>query len=393
MTSLPKHRDRRTGAASLARACLLLVLAAGLSVFLLGCGETTVTKYTLEITTQGSGTALPASGNQYDAGTVVALTATPSSGWALGSWQGTNGSQVADSKIVMDGNKSIKAVFEQLTYPLTVTVVGGGTVHQALVAPKGVSYASGSTVQLTPIPSDGWKFDHWAGADSASIADSQIVVDKAKTVIAVFVANVPLTIPRVAGMTIDAQLDDWSAAGVEPIHVEGDLYATSMDPMYSGTNTVTGSSFDFYASHDGHNIFVLYDVTTPVVSFWQDLGNAWNETGTEIFFGTLQFAMALDENGNPGFGIRPDAGGQDIQVAMTSKGFVLECSFDMDVMNDPGLYAWQIGTTLAPGASFPFSFALDITDADGNTRTGQLAYPHGYAWGTPSTFAIATLAN
>lgn len=201
---------------------------------------------------------------------------------------------------------------------------------------------------------------------------------------AAMAANEPVTITKLtSAIKCDGKLDDWKAAGIKAIHVEGEDYAADAPD-------VDGSAFDFYVGHDGKMIYACYDVATPVVSFWQDLGNLWNQTGVEIWFGGDQIGAALDPDGVPGFAWKPE-GGKDLAVITTDKGFILEASFSMAELNEA--YGDLIGTTLAPGASFQFSFGVDITDSEGGTRTGQLYYPIDWVYNDPESFATATLAN
>jgi len=90
----------------------------------------------------------------YGAGSVVTLRAAPLDGWTFLYWQG----DVADTnnpvRVVMDGTKSVEAVFGTT---LLTNVIGNGTIR---VFPPGPA-AYGSTVQLTAIPAPGNVFVVW----------------------------------------------------------------------------------------------------------------------------------------------------------------------------------------------------------------------------------------
>lgn len=73
--------------------------------------------HTLDIGIDGEGAVTPASGTQYEAGTTASLTASPAAGWEFAGWAGTHGAEVAVAvagwQILMDGDKSVVAVFVQ----------------------------------------------------------------------------------------------------------------------------------------------------------------------------------------------------------------------------------------------------------------------------------------
>ncbi len=65
----------------------------------------------------GSGSISP-SGGTYDSGTVVTLTATPSSGYRFDRWSGDASGKSLSIKITMDSNKTIVANFPRIPYDL-----------------------------------------------------------------------------------------------------------------------------------------------------------------------------------------------------------------------------------------------------------------------------------
>lgn len=78
--------------------------------------------------------------------------------------------------IEMTGDSDVKAVFEQITYPLTINIVGNGAVQYDIteggqIEPTDINLCSDATcvidvpefseVELNPIPAEGWVFDNW----------------------------------------------------------------------------------------------------------------------------------------------------------------------------------------------------------------------------------------
>ncbi len=152
----------------------------------------TQNQYTLTAGNDGHGTVtLNPAGGTYASGTVVTLTPVPSAGYQFGSWSGANSGDIINTAgvytIVMNGNKTVQANFTQITYTLTAGNDGHGTVT---LNPAGGTYASGTVVTLTPVPSAGYQFGSWSGANSGDIINTAgvytIVMNGNKTVQANF---------------------------------------------------------------------------------------------------------------------------------------------------------------------------------------------------------------
>jgi hypothetical protein len=123
-------------------------------------------------------------------GTTVELTAVPSDGWEFVEWTGDISSTQTSVELVMDSDKEVTAVFaeepdepEESTYNLAVNVDGEGSVS---IDPEQDEYESGTTVELTAIPSDGWEFVEWAGDISSTQTSVELTMDSDKEVTAVF---------------------------------------------------------------------------------------------------------------------------------------------------------------------------------------------------------------
>jgi hypothetical protein len=133
-----------------------------------------VTYYTLTAGNDGHGNmTLNPSGGSYPSGTIVTLTTVPNSGYQFSSWSGTNVGDIINTggvyTIVMNGNKSITANFTQIQYTLTAGNDGHGLVT---VNPSGGTYATGTTVTLTPVPDAGYQFSLWTGTNAGDIINT-----------------------------------------------------------------------------------------------------------------------------------------------------------------------------------------------------------------------------
>ena len=120
----------------------------------------------------------------YDTATTVTLTATPAQGYLFDRWEG----DTTDGTVVVDGDRSVTAVFRSETPQYTLTVnTGNGTVTDDLgqiSCPSDCEglYDEGTTVTLTPAADSGYEFSHWEG----DTTDGTVVMDGDKTVTAVF---------------------------------------------------------------------------------------------------------------------------------------------------------------------------------------------------------------
>ena len=93
----------------------------------------------------------------YNSGTIVELTAKPAGEWEFVEWKGALTGSDNPQQITMDEAKTVTAVFVKKKYPLTVEIEGEGTVEEKIIK-SGVAtdYNSGTVVELTAKPSNGW---------------------------------------------------------------------------------------------------------------------------------------------------------------------------------------------------------------------------------------------
>jgi uncharacterized repeat protein (TIGR02543 family) len=146
-----------------------------------------VTQYELTTNVAGSGSVNPSSGT-YDAGTMVALTATPDAGYQFSGWSGDLSGSANPATIAMDANKNITATFTALPptqYSLTVNTVGSGSVSRD---PQSSAYDAGTTVTLTAAPNAGYQFSGWSGDLTGAVNPATITMNANKNVTATFAA-------------------------------------------------------------------------------------------------------------------------------------------------------------------------------------------------------------
>jgi hypothetical protein len=143
----------------------------------------TQTCYALSLSHSGSGgdpTASPANSTgctagNYHSGEAITLTASPDTGWAVGSWTGTSGS--SSNTLTMPASAhSASVTYTEIPpdcYVLSLSHTGSGgdptasPVKSAACTTNG-QYVSGEVITLTASPAIGWQVDSWTGTNGPS---------------------------------------------------------------------------------------------------------------------------------------------------------------------------------------------------------------------------------
>jgi hypothetical protein len=157
-----------------------VIFALGVVILFATCKKDVPQKQlTVNVTPDVGGSVTPSSGT-YAMGSNVKLLATPSPEYLFKEWSGGYSGTTNPASIIMDVDKTITAVFEKREYPLSLTIVGSGTVKEEIIkmASAATNYKSGTTVRLTPQPSAGFQFKKWSGDDTSSKSPLDIVVSK-----------------------------------------------------------------------------------------------------------------------------------------------------------------------------------------------------------------------
>ena len=217
------------------------------------------------------GTVSPST-QQYDEGKTATITATASSEYVFQSWSGATGSTNSTS-VVMNSDKSVTANFVKKKYALTTTVEGEGTVAEKVIkAGAATDYNSGTIVELTAVPSDEWQFIEWKGDLTGSENPTQITIDKAMNITAVFkiknlktdIINGPtFFLPEVNSFVEENNLN--LSQVKQPLWINTNLLFTEYDPALIGDNEGFGPSDllvdDF--NNDGFNDIFFSYMTYP----------------------------------------------------------------------------------------------------------------------------------
>jgi hypothetical protein len=121
----------------------------------------------------------------YDEGSSVTLTAAPATGWVFSNWQGDATGTTNPITLSMNADKTIAAVFVEITYSVTVSITGSGIVDKD---PDLLNYDEGSSVALTATPEAGWVFNNWEGDATGATNPVTLTMNEDKAVTAVFEA-------------------------------------------------------------------------------------------------------------------------------------------------------------------------------------------------------------
>jgi len=160
-----------------------------LLVLLTFCADDDPIQYQLETLCipEETGTVTPLPG-MYNEGTEIELKAIPIEEYVFKNWTGDVSGNDNPLKVIMLDDKNITAVFEKVNYTLNIELIGEGTVNQEIILAKSSStdYESGTTVKLTAVPDDGWKFVEWSGDQTSTENPLQVTIESQMKIVANF---------------------------------------------------------------------------------------------------------------------------------------------------------------------------------------------------------------
>ncbi|RDW15459.1 InlB B-repeat-containing protein [Oceanobacillus chungangensis] len=123
----------------------------------------------------------------YPVGTEIQIEAHPVEGWEFVGWNGDLTGETNPETVVVEGDMTIQAVFEQSdTHELTLAIEGEGNIHRESLD---TTYNHMDSVTLTAAPSSGWSFDHWEGSVNGTNEQITVQMDEDKNITAVFTKN------------------------------------------------------------------------------------------------------------------------------------------------------------------------------------------------------------
>jgi uncharacterized repeat protein (TIGR02543 family) len=157
-----------------------------------------VRQYTLTIAAGTGGTTNPVPGTYtYDAGAVVSIQSTASTGYKFSGWSGDASGTTNSVSVTMTGNKTVTANFGQ-QYTLMIAAGAGGTTNPV---PGTYTYDAGAVVSIQATASTGYKFSGWSGDASGMTNPISVTMTSNKSVAANFIRQYTLTITAGTGGT------------------------------------------------------------------------------------------------------------------------------------------------------------------------------------------------
>ena len=155
---------------------------------------------TYKLTVEASdGGIVSSTGGNINAGSSISITVTPNSGYTFIGW--SNGSTDNPISITVNSDQTITANFAKRSYPLSINIIGEGTVTEEIInTGKTSDYEHGTTVRLTAIPNEGWGVTKWKGAIESKSVTVDLVVNEEKEITIEFHERY---VPVYRGLTYD----------------------------------------------------------------------------------------------------------------------------------------------------------------------------------------------
>ena len=139
------------------------------------------------VTAAGVGGTVSPGGN-YNAGTVVTVSAMPDSTHDFAGWSGDAAGTGNPVNLTLDRNKAVQANFTPKLFALTTSATTGGSVT------PGGSYAYGTSVTVSAAPDATHRFIGWAGDASGTALSILVTLTGSQNVQAVFTSKTAQTI-------------------------------------------------------------------------------------------------------------------------------------------------------------------------------------------------------
>ena len=223
-------------------------------------------QYSLKVSIEGEGQVTEkiikaGVSTDYNSGTIVELSANPTSEWVFIEWKGNLSGTKNPAQITINEPKNITAVFEKKQYPLNIEIEGEGSVEETIIkAGTPNSYNSGTVVSLKAVPENGWSFLKWSGDVLSFENPIEITVDTSKNIKAEFFnpnefTGLPILHVNTSGVAIDSKED----------YVEG------VSSIVGGTNYPSFQDLEMKIKGRGNS------------TWWQ--GGIWGKKPYQIKFG------------------------------------------------------------------------------------------------------------
>src|SRR5690625_41626 len=283
---------------------LPIVLFLLLLLLFTNCSTESTPIYTLttNVNPSEAGSVSPSSG-EYDEGTEVELTATPNEHWVFNGWQGDHSGGENPITVTMNSDKSITAFFTERDYPLTIEIIGEGTVAEEIIQAKITDYPYATIVQLTANPAGGWGFVGWEGDLEGNENPETITIDGEKTVTAVFEIqsfSITVQIEGEGSVTLNPDKEEYEPG--EEIEATAEAEEGWIFSHWEGDITGNENPINITVD-DNKNITAIFEIApnTMAISLPQQgnvtLFQANNAPSGVVFVSTEEVAFDDENNG------------------------------------------------------------------------------------------------
>jgi uncharacterized repeat protein (TIGR03803 family) len=333
---------------------------------------------TLTVTLVGDGTVTSTDGfincpgmcsHIYPHNAQVTLNATAAGGWNFSNWTGAcSGSGTCN--VTMSQDQSVGATFTQLSYTLTVTATGNGTVTSAdgfINCPGTCShlYLSNTVVALTANPALGWSLNAWGGACSGNNPACNVTMTGPESVSATFTQNSYMLTVSISGSGSVASTDGF-------IHCPGTCSHTYLSLTQVTLNATPDNGWVF-----GGWSGACLGTGSCTVTMTQTLvvGAVFSEA--EQFVPLSQPCRAVDT--------RPSQGGGGPIPGGTFQNFPISGEHDCAVLPNAAVYSMNV--TVVPGpklgyltiwpAGEPQPVVSTLNSVDGRVKADAAIVPAG----------------
>jgi len=221
---------------------------------------------------QGSVNIDPAPGpdDKYAYGTKITLTASPEIGYGWKSWTGTGNDSINPAVITINSEKHVEVNFEERylvmvnNQVLNKSNIGltGGTVSVVPAPGEDSRFTKNSLATFSAAPSAGYRFDSWSGDIADKAPSVSIMMDRNKSITALFIRIFNLTASAIEGGTVSP------TQGVYDTGSSITLTATP-EPGYrfsQWTGDATGTSPSIPVSFDADKAIIAKFIKTYLLS-------------------------------------------------------------------------------------------------------------------------------
>ncbi len=144
----------------------------------------TQNQYTLNTGVTGNGSVvLNPDQATYVHGDVVSVQAVPDPGYAFQSWSGDLSGSGSGQNLIVNGNKSVTALFVTASYTVETSSVGSGSI---VLDPDQATYAYGDVISVSAAPAADWHLAEWQVGLSGATATQLLTITESVNLVALF---------------------------------------------------------------------------------------------------------------------------------------------------------------------------------------------------------------